>query len=201
MLEQKLLAQLYRHQCPSSEQLGEFYLELLSETATVAVQDHLTACPHCQQELQSLKRFITENRLPYGLGAPAEPVKAPSVRVLIAELISGFLPGQAASAMTVRGQIDPNEGPQVYGAEMYQFAIEVSEDLNSPLHRMITGLMLASDPEMPVDQVQLIENGVSLHDAEIDEFGNFVFSQVNPGLYSLQITGVGIQINLLPIYL
>ena len=199
MLEQKLLAQLYRYQCPSSEQLGEFQLGLLTETTTALVQEHVDGCPHCQAELTSLQSFMADTPLPYGLEGVAEPAKKKSVRVLVAELISGMMPGQAAAAPAVRGS-GAFDGPQMYGTELYQFAIEVNEAPTNPVNRMITGLMLETDPDAAVDRVNLIENGVPFVDAEIDEFGNFVFDQVRPGLYALQIVGTDVEINLLPIY-
>jgi anti-sigma factor RsiW len=50
-----LRARLYRLFCPTSELLIEYRLGLLAPEQSVAITEHVAACPHCAEELGLLE--------------------------------------------------------------------------------------------------------------------------------------------------
>lgn len=58
VLENALLATLYRKDCPDPMILGEYQLGLLVATEQAQIEAHLTNCPHCQAELSRLGDFL-----------------------------------------------------------------------------------------------------------------------------------------------
>ena len=57
-LQQDLWRYLYRHHCPSSQTLADFYLDLLPASEAAAIQAHLAECPHCTAEIESLAQYL-----------------------------------------------------------------------------------------------------------------------------------------------
>lgn len=48
---------LYRFNCPSADELGDFYLEILPEAIRKRIKQHLEFCTHCREELRVLEQF------------------------------------------------------------------------------------------------------------------------------------------------
>ena len=48
---------LFRFNCPSSDKLGDFYLDILSESEYKQINQHLSDCSHCKEELKALEHF------------------------------------------------------------------------------------------------------------------------------------------------
>lgn len=59
-LEASLRAALYRQNCPTTMELGEYQLGLLAEPDAIRLKAHLDSCPHCQAELNRLSDFLAE---------------------------------------------------------------------------------------------------------------------------------------------
>ena len=57
-LEANLRAALYRHDCPTTMELGEYQLGFLVEPEALRVKAHLGDCPHCQAEFSRLIEFL-----------------------------------------------------------------------------------------------------------------------------------------------
>ena len=52
-----LKERLYRFNCPSADELGDFYLEILPDAIQKRIKEHLEFCFHCRNELRVLEEF------------------------------------------------------------------------------------------------------------------------------------------------
>ena len=119
-LEDQMKQILYRLDCPSSTELGEYQLGMLPEGRAAFIRKHLAECPHCSHELEGLETFLKDLQpdLEYSLGE--------RIQVLIAELLPGLSTGgQARPAFGVRGEM---EDLRVYQADDVQISIHLERD-------------------------------------------------------------------------
>ncbi|TMC22289.1 MAG: hypothetical protein E6J34_06805 [Chloroflexi bacterium] len=65
-IEQKLIHKLYRWDCPSNEELGEYEMGLLATEQALRVQYHLAQCMLCAAEIASLAKFLASDPIPVG---------------------------------------------------------------------------------------------------------------------------------------
>ncbi|MBN2440228.1 MAG: hypothetical protein JXJ04_02755 [Spirochaetales bacterium] len=56
--EKRLTSQLYRFDCPTSSDLGDFHFNLLPDNLKEEIESHLKTCPWCREELEDLKEFV-----------------------------------------------------------------------------------------------------------------------------------------------
>lgn len=59
--ESSLHQQLYRFDCPSSDDLTDYYMELTNEHNAKSIADHLAQCPSCQKEMRMLEKFVADD--------------------------------------------------------------------------------------------------------------------------------------------
>jgi hypothetical protein len=182
--EHKLTRALYRLDCPDAAELGEYELKLLDTARRPAIAQHLQECPHCTRELAQLHRFLVDVApdLRQGVYNP--------VKVWIAKLVSQMeTGGRMQPAFAVRGGDQP---PRVYEAGDAQIVIEV-QDEPSPTKTLV-GLVLGVDP---VGLMAHLWRGTDAIDsAEVDEIGNFLLANVEPGEYELVVRGPELEIRL-----
>lgn len=176
--DKKLASQLYRIDCPPSETLGEYHLNMLPSEQAEDIRQHVTICPHCKQELTQLDNYLVDlaPELEYSLSEKAQ--------IWIAKLKpAGFDLGTTLAtgpAMALRGETD---APLMYEAGNYQLNLEIQDDPSAHGRKSILGLLIGG--EGSVFEVQLLQNGRSLQQVIIDDLGNFVFTKVQPGIYDL----------------
>jgi hypothetical protein len=104
-LDQRLRAVLYRQDCPTSQILGEYELNLLDAENEAVIQAHVQTCPRCQEELNLLRDFLTAEPLEPSIKAAPRHERdrrehrptPPNPRLLVAE------PLQAVAAYASRG--------------------------------------------------------------------------------------------------
>jgi len=63
-LEAALQAALYRRDCPSTMELGDYQTGLLAGDQHARIHSHVQRCPHCQAELSRLANFLSEAPTP-----------------------------------------------------------------------------------------------------------------------------------------
>lgn len=64
-LESALRFQLIRNNCPPPQALSDYHFEILEPIKVTYIQDHLSQCSCCQEELDQLVQFLnTEETLP-----------------------------------------------------------------------------------------------------------------------------------------
>jgi hypothetical protein len=174
----RLTTQLYRIDCPSPEDLGEYHLNILPDEQTQAVRQHVPSCPHCGQELVKLETYLAD------LAPELEYSLREKIQIWVAQLMpngldASFSPA-ARPAFALRGDSDR---PLMFEAGDYQLNLEIQDDPAKPGHKSILGLLVGGDGS--VFKAQLWQNGRSLQQTNIDDLGNFVFTGVQPGTYDL----------------
>ncbi len=73
--ETALKKRLYRWDCPSSDTLADYDMNLLTASEHHRVTKHLETCPYCQSEIQDLRTFLNDERQPqaYATSATTNP--------------------------------------------------------------------------------------------------------------------------------
>jgi anti-sigma factor RsiW len=194
-LQHRLIAQLYRLTCPSSMELGEYHLGLLSREQAAVVARHLAECPHCTREVAQLKDYLTDVAPTLELG-PLERVRE-QVKVLVARLVSGGpenrpleRPALAPAYASVRGE---GEEPYVYQAGDVQIAIDVQDDAERPGRKVILGLVIGT--EAGVVKAHLWQADQRVAAVPADELGNFCIPNLASGTYELILSGPDVEIH------
>ena len=181
----RLAAKLYRLDCPSSTNLGEYQLGLLSGTKEEVIRRHLGECPHCSAEITQLKNYL-------GQLAPETDISfVESIKVFVARLIPPNTllsqTGSSSLASAAYGLRGEQIGPQLYEAGSYQVSLEAQNDPASTGHRILLGLVTGIGPGSWHAQLTP-EEGPVLSEP-VDALGNFVISALSVGLYQLLLVG------------
>lgn len=191
-LQEQLTAQLYRTQCPTSQELGEYHLGTLPGERAVLIAQHVAECPHCAEELAQLKEY---------LGAVASDLEVGPVeraRVWVAELIRGGTgmagQGRLTSAPAYAGVRGEGEGPRIYQAGEVQVAIDVQEDMEQPGLHALLGLVTGIQGEGWA--VHLWRENQDVAQTAVDDLGNFVIRGLAAGQYELILSGLNAEIHI-----
>ncbi len=176
-----LHAQLYRIDCPASQDLGELALDLLAPQRAIEVRAHLAACLHCAGELTTLQDALRDDPL-------AEQIMQPGIlRKLVAHLVSSLPRGLAPAG--VRGMADSAMLTYMAGSVTVSLTIE-AEGSGTAQRWVMLGLVLDErDGEQPVAGVaRLSMGGLPAGEVELDELGNLAFTDLAAGMYDLELT-------------
>lgn len=172
-------SRLYRINCPSTLELGEYHLGLLDASKKLIVAQHLRECRHCQDEIAQLEKYLDEPTLRLDVLEP--------VRVLIAQLISGVGvnrdqadPSISATFAGLRGG---EEEPYIYQADNFRIVIDIQDDVEQVGLKTLLGLVTGSKSNELT--IQASQEGKTIATSSVDETGNFVISQLMPGRYEL----------------
>jgi hypothetical protein len=189
LLQAHLTSQLYRLECPTPHELGEYHLGILARLQAAAVAAHLIECPHCMAELAQLQGYLAE------LSAELEPSIVERARVLVARLIGGGnRAGTPAFAPAMAGIRGEGAEPSVYQAGDLQITIMVEPDDEQPDQQMLLGLLVAARPEQL--QAQLWQAAQLVASAPVDAAGNFILPNLSPGVYELMLHGQDLEIHI-----
>lgn len=187
-IDKKLSSYLYRIDCPSSQDLGEYHLKMLPAEQMGTIRQHLQTCPHCTKEIAQLETYLNE------LAPDLDYSFQERVKIWIARLLPSGLEGGLASgarpAFALRGESD---GPLMFEAGSYQLTLEVQDDPSNPGLRTILGLVIGGVETL--QKVELWQDGRSVQETTIDELGNFVFAGVQPGSYDLILSQMAAEIH------
>lgn len=194
--QNQLAMHLYRAECPSSLELGEYHLALLSAERVATIEQHLRTCLHCVREIQTLQTFLAEPALaPTPISTPtvAKTSLGSQVKRLIAKLLSTSSNGGLTPALAgLRG--DQAE-QHVYEANGVQIVIEVQAEAEPPGYKMLLGLVLGLDITQTFE-AHLQQTSQTPLTTPIDEFGNFVFEHLWPGSYTLLLRSLETEIQI-----
>jgi anti-sigma factor RsiW len=194
-LQARLTARLYRVECPTPHELGEYHLGLLPSEQAAALGQHLDRCLHCAAEVAQLAEYLRD-LAPALEASPVEQARD-GVRRLVARLVEGWeglsapVPALAPAYAGVRGE--PSE-PQVYAAGDVQIVLDVQADAAAPDRASLLGLVLGIEPDDVT--VELRQAGETTGTAALDERGNFVLTGLQPGAYALRLAGPGVEVDI-----
>jgi anti-sigma factor RsiW len=191
-LQRGLTAALYRRDCPTSLELGEYRLRVLPSRRAEAVKRHLAGCPRCSAEVARLDGFLAE------LAPELQTSATQRIKVWVAELVSAagdfgraagptLAPGYAG----VRGGVP---GPLLYRAGDAQIALTVQPDSGKPALVMALGLVTGVEGEGW--QARLWHGDQRVAEAPVDELGNFVLAGLPPAVYGLTLAGPEAEIHI-----
>ncbi len=192
-LERRLSAGLYRVECPASEVLGEYHLQLLPDDRATEIRQHVAGCGLCARELAELQGYLVTLRP--DLEHDALQTAKARVRVWIARLVGGMSgPGLSLQPGTaVAGTRGAEEGARVYEAGGFQLSIEVQADAGHPSLRGLFGLLLGPEPQE--FQAHLWQHGMRIASVPVDTAGNFSISSLEPGSYDLILEGPSTEVH------
>lgn len=176
---------LFRAACPPSLDLGEYRLGLMPAAASASIQQHVTTCPFCQQELAQLTTFFNAQD-PYLRPALATAIRQ-RVEVLVARLTGGLQPGGMFGQPALAGLRGEQAGPLTFEAGDAQIIVEVQGDGERSGRRAVVGLVVG----LPGQEVQahLWRNEQRVATAPVDALGGFTFDDLPSGQYELFLTG------------
>lgn len=192
----ELTARLYRFACPTPLELGEYHLGTLARDRSQAIAGHLAGCPHCTRELVDLEDYLHQVA-PSLEPARLELIKE-QIRVIVARLVSGAgAPGPLTGpslAPAFAGLRGAEEGPYLYEAGEIQIAVEVQDDTTRPGGKAILGLVMGAEPIGGLALLWQAEQQVA--EAPVDELGNFVIPDLDPGSYQLILSSPQVEVHI-----
>lgn len=188
--QDRLKSRVFRANCPSSMELGEYNFRMLPPSQMLLIGQHLRSCPHCAREFAGLQAFVNEDLSQSGL--------AGSIKVLIAQLVKGGDGNQNADQPSFQPALEGLRGngekPFIYQAENIQIILEVQEDIEQPDLKMILGLVTGLTAGGFT--VQASQDGQTVATSPIDDIGNFTIHPLTPGTYDLTLRGPETEIRI-----
>ncbi len=170
-LERALARQLYRLRCPDPLVLGELHLGTLEGAQQQEVSAHVSECPRCQQELATLDRFLKSR-------------DRPGVRLWVAELLPQLRVAELAPAYAVRGSFQLASA--TYRAGEFTLTVSITEDPQDPSLRTLAGIVFREAELEPGARARLLGARYE-QEAEVDPVGQFAFTSVPKGRYTLEL--------------
>jgi len=216
-VELALTSKLYRWDCPPSQVLGEYQLELLSKELTAAVKNHLAMCVLCATEVATLTEFLAHDPL------LTERAPVPSVSVQTSSPHNNHRSGQGTKGVLDRLGDRSRAGvrrivatllppqprfayqreisqatlwPRRYSAEDLSISIQVERGTSHRDTLQLIGLVTRKGEALGVLQgtpvlLSAQDVGISFAGTQymqsIDELGNFIFSSIAPATYTLEL--------------
>jgi anti-sigma factor RsiW len=171
----KLHRLLYRFDCPSPHELGEYELGVVSPEARTQVAAHVLECPRCTDELQALRSFMAPEPMP-------QNGMMDRLRRSVATLLTQ--PGLAYAGLRGAG----DTGVKTYRAG--DVTITISSLPGAARGRVtVAGLVTheSAEPEQLRGEVRLAAGEAPSHTGEVDEMGNFFLEDVAPGSYQMEL--------------
>jgi hypothetical protein len=177
--ERQLRRALNRFECPAPQLLGEYALALLAPAELQRLAAHIADCPRCAEELQTLRSFLT-----------VEPEPSPSaldrLRRVIATLVT---PARGAAVFAELRGTESAVAPLIYRTEDMTITLSVQPDelLGGIRHWALHGLMVRDSGPLLAAQTRLIAPDGTLHEADLDDLGNFFYEGLPAGTYQLEV--------------
>ena len=210
-MDLRLLKKLYRWDCPPSQLLGEYQMGLLQGNDAFRIKNHLNMCLSCAAEVTVLTEFLANDPM------LVESIPVPQVSVSARSFQNNHHPVQdakrtleelrertVAGARRIIATLVPPQPrfafqrdvtqvpvwPRLYTAEDLNISIQVERGLNRRDALQLIGLVTRKGVPLEALQgtsVQLMTQEHTVYTQVIDELGNFVFSSVVPGTYTLEL--------------
>lgn len=200
-----LLIQLYRSQCPTVAELGNYCCGLLPADDEVRITRHVKLCPLCAEEATDTYRMLHSEMIP-----DVDTGCAPDIALQCVK--ASLVPRQAQQAPHDEMEVSRElSWPRQYRADEFNLSLHLSYECkgNTTLSGLITcansdahmksfngakvELYRTSTPMQMISglqkdgqdarQVMLIEE--PLLSTYIDDSGSIVFKAVSPGMYAM----------------
>lgn len=183
-VEMKLNAILFRKDCPSKMELGEYALDLVDPPRWHEIAVHEAKCVHCQADLVQIRQFM-DMPMAGELAVPATATQGNSIieriKVVVYDLLA---PPEFGSPMpswqpAFRGEEDIYT--RVVHAEPYVIALSMMKDLSSWQKQKLIG-DISRDTEAQENFVNwkayLWQEGKLLATSHVDRDSHFYFDNI-----------------------
>jgi hypothetical protein len=127
-IDEKLKAEMFRFDCPSPLELGEYQLNLVPREEKQKIENHLTSCPYCREELDYSKQVI---KTPFKAGKQDSLRDIPTCKVIPFKQEIIYHDDTAIPLEAVR-----SDGP---GSENRKITIKVDKHRSLVMFYTITG--------------------------------------------------------------
>lgn len=203
-IENKLKSILFRSDCPSNMDLGEYELGILEPPKRDEIAVHLVACAHCQADLQQIRQFMA---LP-AIGVEARLAEA-AERVPLLERIKVIIVNLTSPPENVlgMGSLQPvfrgteTDKTQVVEADEYLISLTtVAEKGSNPKQQLIGNIIPLLDDTEQFENwtVDLWRTGELLATSAVGSDSYFVFDtvQIEDRAHELILSGPAVEIHL-----
>jgi hypothetical protein len=182
LTQNRLKKQLYRVDCPSPMELGDYHLRLLPASQMLMVAQHVQGCPLCRREVAELEDFLKDSVAKVGLSGRA--------KMLFAGLTGGPTASGAREqnglAPAVSGLRGKAEGPLTFGADGIVIVLDIEPSDQGKAK--ILGQVAAADQDQWTGALAELSQGHQLQfSTTVDDLGAFRFEGVLPGTQTLRI--------------
>ena len=191
-LQEDMRAKMYRIECPTPLELGEYHLGVLADTESRGIARHLKDCPHCSLEVSQLKTYLGD------LSSDLEFSLAERIKVLVANLVRAGdradplgAPSLAPAFAGLRGE---ETGPRLYQAGEAQVAIGIQADATRGDRKTLLALVTGINISELVAHLWLADRHVG--QVPVDELGNLVVPNLPPGSYELILSGPEVEVHI-----
>jgi hypothetical protein len=186
-MQNYLTAQLYRLNCPTPLELGDYVLGLLPAGRSALVAEHLRDCSHCTGEVSQLTDYLGD-LAPAPKANPLEQVKVLIAR-LVGEVQPGKLFGGATFAPAYAALRGGTPGPITLQADGILILLEVQPGAEGRVD--ILGQIDADEQDRWTGaSIELRQAGSLLATVSVDDLGTFRCVLVPTGLTELQMTPI-----------
>jgi hypothetical protein len=175
-----MLKSLYRFDCLTPLEIGEYHLGLIPPPARARFEQHFQACPLCQDELAALRQYMEAETFRPVAASPSS----------LAEKLSGWVQEIVAvlagptPAVALRGST-----PGQIIAEAEGLTILLTPQLAQDGGLTLSGQIAADDQARWSEAVvQLQREGELVASTMVDDGGAFRCEGLRPGLAQLRIT-------------
>lgn len=178
--ESKLKSALFRWDCPTPQQLGDYHLQLVSQADAAQIKTHVVHCIYCQAELRELIGFLAQDQ-PVTSAPKTEKTNwgLPRFGEILAQLLS---PLPQTSAVGLRGADD---GPKMLQADDITIFIETEQENDQFL---LKGQLAADQlDEWYGAMVQVVQVDAIQAVTVIDDEGTFQFALNNSDPINIRI--------------
>lgn len=192
-----LLSTLYRAQCPTGMQIARYCANALPVDQIFHIDEHLRACPLCRVEVADIKREDA-NFVPHPERQSLPQAALQTLRRLIAQPVTQSL------GMAVREDPITSSWPWQYQAEGFEISFQLLRtndnqlkligffsdatlDQLKELQGTIVDLYKAPDAPSTAEALSTEAIQQPLLSATVDDLGNFDFTPVQLGVYSIII--------------
>jgi hypothetical protein len=175
-LDAALSARLFRRSCPDSIVIGEYAMDMLAADQRWHVAQHLTECAYCLAESRDLSAFLVATEpVPDRQGVGIQ-----SLRRIFAE------PFVAPSFAGLRGGGE-NES-KTYVAGSLRLTVSVQRGARGTSGNVLVGLLEQEPNAKPGARAELFQGADVVQAEDVDDFGNFLFSNIPVGEYRIEVT-------------
>jgi len=204
-IENKLKAIMYRHDCPSKMDLGEYDLGILISPRREEITLHAVTCPLCQADLVQIRQFMAISPIdepPVKLKKEAKLPLIEKIKIVVVDLVSPPANLQISTSLQPAMRGEENDMlTRVFQIESYIIALSLMKDLSSWQKQQIIGdISPASGSEENFRNwtIYLWRAGKLLATSPVDRDSHFFFEdiQVENKPHELILSGPEVQIHL-----